>query len=152
MRIILPRGGDLCSITAEYQIHDGHCWMFNEYLLNEEWMNERMNDSATPSRCGVFLACQGCESTLENSARVHSEHLRFALVLLADRWRSANGWPAPDANFGKHRKQVPAQEAACLQHPLPVSRSGPPTNVWCKYPLFSSAVCTVGYPGALPSM
>lgn len=59
--------------------------------------------------------------------------LCFPFVPLADRWCSTNRRPAPDTTFGNHRKQVPAQAAACVQHPLPVPGSRPPTNVWCKY-------------------
>lgn len=59
--------------------------------------------------------------------------LCFPFIPLADRWRSTNWRPAPDTTFWNHRKQVPAQAAACVQHPLPVPGSRPPTNVWCKY-------------------
>lgn len=59
--------------------------------------------------------------------------LCFPFIPLADRWCSTNRRPAPDTTFGNHRKQVPAQAAACVQHPLPVPGSRPPTNVWCKY-------------------
>lgn len=59
--------------------------------------------------------------------------LCFPFIPLADRWCSTDWWPAPDTTFWNHRKQVPAQAAACVQHPLPVPGSRPPTNVWCKY-------------------
>lgn len=88
---------------AWYGISDpwlGTQWMLKTYFFAIKYKNkywEALSDTILPYR--------GKERAFETE---YSQTLCFPLVPLADRWCSADWWPAPDTTFWKHRKQVPA--------------------------------------------
>lgn len=126
---MLCGGRNVCllwSFLNAWWTHSGHS------KIIAEWMNEWVVPSLILLFWHLPTTC-GSKRKLGLYNEVYSEPAHFPLVPLADRWCSTNRWPAPDTTFWKHGKQVSAQEAPCLQHPLPVPGSWPPTNVWCKY-------------------
>lgn len=59
----------------------------------------------------------------------------FVFLISADRRRGTDRWTAiTDTEQWEHREQIHSKTAPCVQHSLPLSRSGPSTDVWGKFP------------------